>query len=49
MSPNEILSRDAMTMPPATVVDPEQEKIAVLSRALEQGIIKEIQKTQNGI
>jgi integrase len=49
LNPNEILSRDALTMPHATVVDAEQEKIEVLNQALKQAIIKELQKTQNGI
>jgi integrase len=49
MNPNEILSRNALTMPHATIVDPEQEKIELLNRALKQAKIKEIQKTRNGI
>ena len=49
LNPSEILSRDALTMPHATVVDPEQEKIEVLNQALKQAIVKELQKTPSGI
>ena len=49
LNPNEILSRDALTMPHATVVDAEQEKIEVLNQALKQAIVKELKKTPNGI
>ena len=48
MNPNEILSREALTMPHATQVDSEQEKIDALNQALKQAIIKELQ-TQTGI
>jgi hypothetical protein len=44
MNPNEILSKNALTMPHATIVDPEQEKIETLNRVLKQAIVKEIQK-----
>jgi len=43
LNPNDILSKDALSMPHITVVDPEQEKIQVLSQALKQAIIKELQ------
>jgi integrase len=48
MNPNEILSREALTMPHATLVDPEREKIEALNQALKQAIIKELQ-AQTGI
>jgi hypothetical protein len=34
MNPNEILNREALTMPHTTLVDPEQEEIKVLNQAL---------------
>ena len=49
LNPTEILSRAALSMPHATVVDPEQEKIEVLNQALKQAIVKELQKTPSGI
>ena len=49
MNPNEVLSRDALTMPHRTIADPEQEKIEVLNQALKQAIIKELQETQSGL
>ena len=48
MNPNEVLSREALTMPHTTLVDPEQEKIKALNQALKQAIIKELQ-TQTGM
>ncbi len=44
MNPNEILTREALTMPNRTVVDQEQGKIDVLNQALKQAIIKELRK-----
>ena len=49
LNPNEILSRDALVMPHATVVDPEQGKIEVLNQALKKVIVEELQKTPSGI
>ena len=49
LNPNEILSRDALMMPHATVVDGEQNKIEILNQALKQAIVKELQNPQNGI
>jgi hypothetical protein len=49
MNPNEILSREALTMPHTTLVNPEQGKIEVLNQALKQAIIKELKQTQTGI
>jgi len=49
MNPSEILSREALSMPHRTVVDPERERIKVLNQALRQAIIRELQQNQNGI
>jgi integrase len=49
MNPNEILSREALSMPHRTVVDPERKKIEVLNQALRQAIIRELQQNQTGI
>ena len=49
MNPSEVLNREALTVPHATLVDPEQEKIKALNQALKQAIIKELQQTQTGM
>lgn len=49
LDPNEILSREALSRPHRTIVDPEQHQIQVLNQALKQAIIKEFQQTQSGI
>ena len=43
LDPNEILSKEALSKPHRTVLDPEREQIHVLNRALKQAIIKELQ------
>jgi hypothetical protein len=45
MNPNEILSREALTFPHRTIIDPEQNQIGLLNKALKQAIIEEL-KTQ---
>ena len=45
MNPNEILSREALSKPHRTIVDPEQETILVLNQALKQAIIEELRST----
>ena len=45
MNPNDILTKDALTMPHRTVIDPEQSKMDILNQALKQAIIKELQET----
>lgn len=42
MDPNTILSKEALTMPYRTVIDPEQQQIKILNQALKQAIIKEL-------
>ena len=42
LSPDEILSKDALSMPHRTVVDPEEEKIEILNQALKEAILKEL-------
>lgn len=51
MDPNTILSRDALTMPHRTVIDPEQNTMDVLNQALKHAIINELHEKndQNGI
>jgi hypothetical protein len=43
MNPNEILTREALSMPHRTVVDPAHNQIEVLNQALKHAIIKELQ------
>ena len=40
MNPNDILTRDALTMPHITVIDPEQNKMDILNQALKQAIAR---------
>ncbi|MCJ7613473.1 site-specific integrase [Candidatus Bathyarchaeota archaeon] len=42
LNPDDVLSKDALTMPHRTVIDPEQRTIEVLNQALKQAIIKEL-------
>ena len=42
LNPDDVLSRDALTMPHRTVIDPEQRTIEVLNQALKHAIIKEL-------
>ena len=42
LNPNEILSREALTAPHRTVIDPEQKQIEILNQALKQAIVKEL-------
>ncbi len=44
LNPDEVLSREAITMPHKTIIDPEEHKIEVLNQALKEAIIKELQK-----
>jgi hypothetical protein len=44
MDPNEILSKEALTIPHRTVIDPEQNQIETLNQALKQAIINDLQK-----
>lgn len=44
LDPNTILSKEALTMPHITVVDPEQYQITLLNQALKQAIVKELQQ-----
>jgi hypothetical protein len=44
-----ILSKDALSAPHRTVVDPERKQIEALNQALKQAIIKELQQSQTGI
>jgi len=46
MNPNEILTREALTMPHRTVVDSEKSQIKALNQALKQAIIKELQNDE---
>jgi integrase len=43
MNPNEILTRETLSMPHRTVVDPEQTQIEILNQTLKQAIVKELQ------
>jgi len=49
LNPSEILSKEALSKPHRTVVDPTQHKIAILNRALKQAIIKELKEDKQGI
>ena len=42
LNPDEVLSRDALSRPHRTVVDPESRKIKVLNQALKHAILKEL-------
>ena len=42
MNPNEILSREALTKPHRTMMEPEKTQIDILNQALKQTIIKEL-------
>ena len=44
LNPDEVLSRDAITRPHRTVIDPEQNKIEVLNQAHKQAIIMELKR-----
>ena len=44
LNPDQVLSRDALTMPHRTIVDPEQRKIRVLNQALKQAILQELRQ-----
>jgi len=48
MNPNEILSREALSMLHRTLIDPELKK-KILNQALKQAIIEKLQQTQSGI
>ena len=41
-NPYEVLSKDALSMPHRTVVDPESRKIKVLNETLKNAILKEL-------
>ena len=43
LDPNEVLSKEALTMPNRTVIDSEQTQIEILNKTLKQAIIKEPQ------
>jgi len=43
LNPDQVLSRDALTTPHRTVVDPEERKIQVLNQALKEAILRELQ------
>jgi len=45
LNPNEILTREALTMPHRTVLDPEHGQIEAPNQALKQAIIREIRST----
>jgi integrase len=45
LNPDEVLSRDALTMPYRTIVDGEQRKIDVLNQALKKAIILELKQS----
>lgn len=49
LNPSEILSKEALSKPHRTLVDPSQHKIEVLNRALKQAIIKELKEDKKGI
>ena len=49
LNPSEILSKEALSKPHRTVVDPTQHTIAILNRALKQAIIKELKEDKKGI
>ena len=42
LNPEEVLSKDALSMPHSTVVDPEAGKIEALNEALKHAILKEL-------
>ena len=42
MTPNDILTKDALAMPHRTVIDLEQSKMDILNQALKQAIIEEL-------
>ena len=44
LNPDEVLTKDALTMPYRTVVDSEQRRIEVLNQALKQAILQELQQ-----
>jgi hypothetical protein len=44
LNPEEVLSKDALTIPYRTIIDPEERKIEVLNQALKEAIIKELKK-----
>jgi hypothetical protein len=43
LNPNEILSRQALTMPHRTIVDKRPTQIEILNHALKEAIVKELQ------
>lgn len=45
LNPNEILTKEALSSPHRTVVNPQDDEIQVLNQALKQAIIKELQQT----
>ncbi len=47
MDPNEILSKQALSMPHRTVIDPEQTQIATLNEALKQAILQELKNSSD--
>ena len=42
LNPNEVLSKDALSMPHRTIVDPERHQIKVLNEALKHAILQEL-------
>lgn len=44
MNPNEILSRDTLTKPHRTIINPDQHHLKTLNTALKQAIIQELQR-----
>jgi cell division protein FtsX len=42
LNPDEVLSKDALSMPNRTIVDPESHQIKVLNEALKHAILKEL-------
>jgi hypothetical protein len=42
LNPDEALSKDALSMPHRTIVDPESHQIQVLNEALKHAILQEI-------
>ena len=49
ISKNEQLTKEALSSPHRTLVDPWDNEIKVLNQVLKQAIIKELQQTQTGI
>ena len=47
LNPNEILTKEALTAPHRTIIDPEQNQIEILNKTLRQAIIKELQSHDN--